>query len=270
MPGMPYHLEKGAALGFVEVCLNDPSKQQTILENMRDPAVPFGQGILDDPVLAPYAPFIAPFNDLAEFVRSSWFGPKGASYWIDYEGDVEGIVRLTVIRALEVALGIPHGDPFPSVPSRRWPIEVLWHCSQRWFEGWLTFKQLDSTGQQGRVTLVFASPAHRGGDITSNTLDPASVGRPAMQAKEVPAADPYPDQGMWLITHKRHLPVPTISGATIRLTTPSGFADVTIPVIGEIWRGEQSVVQAGPSAPLDQSDYPHLTTVAPNLAAGGL
>ena len=79
-------------------------------------------------------------------------------FWVQYFGNVEEIVRQTLIRTIEVSLGLQHGEDVPSGgPRRVLPIELFWKCPQRWFEGWVTWRW-DETHGTGQVTTMFATP----------------------------------------------------------------------------------------------------------------
>src|SRR6478752_7089331 len=152
--GMPYHLEKGPVFSTFEA-----NKYQTkdkyceILEHLRN-----GVDICD---LEPYtdpALNYGPYNtqELRRYhMNVHWFGmlPTGnvvngkaqyqhqvngtfqwvqnptTGWWRNYFGDVEGIMRETLIRAAEIALGLEHGAEIPPQGQRGqlrcWPMEYV-------------------------------------------------------------------------------------------------------------------------------------------------
>ncbi len=80
-------------------------------------------------------------------------GPDpSAMMWDNYSGDVNGITRLTIRTALEVALGVAKNEPVPDQPPRHWPIDLFWKCGQNWFEGWVTHRRMDAGPPGGSTT----------------------------------------------------------------------------------------------------------------------
>jgi hypothetical protein len=270
---MPYHLEKGRALSFVENYLNEglPEQRMETLRKLRNGNVQLGAQTLTNAALdTGYRPYTG--EALIEYVKKKWFGQGANTYWLDYEGDVEGIVRLTLIRAMEVALGVEHGQD-PGVPPRSWPVELLWHCSQRWFEGWVTW-QTDEPNGCGHVLILLASPAHAGGLITRQALHPETTapqpnGRAAADIQRPPI--PYDPSGMWVITHAEHNAVPiVVDEIEVRLTFAGAQFKIAIPFFGEKWVGGNGPQPMPRVDPLTQTDFPDLVTAEPNLAAGGV
>jgi hypothetical protein len=271
---MPYHLEKGAALKEVERYLNKPLPARLdVLTHLRDGNQRLGSATLNKPALAGYnaGNLGAGYANLLDYVRDRWFGANpNSTYWLDYEGDVEGIVRLALIRAVEISLGVVHGDT-PPVATREWPIELLWHCSQRWFEAWVTWQTFP--GGSGHVLVLLATPAHSGGNITADPLHPEHI-KPNYAATEI-VAPPYGLEGMWVVTDRTHVQQLVLGNGQFNLagnrltdTLPAGA--VPIPFIGTRWLGGNGIRPMPPVAPLTQLDFPDLVTVEPNLAAGGV
>lgn len=159
---MPYLLEKGPAMTYLEEFLNgDLATVVASLDNLRF----HGAGLFGVGGLFPGDP------TLETRLRTNWFGqvpapaplqgwmpqppldpndPRPTGYWLGFYGDVERIFCETVIRAVEVSLGIDHGQPVPVSgkgaprPPRRWPIELFWKCSNPWYEGWVTWRRQGS------------------------------------------------------------------------------------------------------------------------------
>ena len=73
---------------------------------LRDPPVPIDHGPYRDTAL------------LADHIDLDWFGIKPdagdesptSRYWYYWQGDAQAIVRETMIRTIEVALGLDHGE----------------------------------------------------------------------------------------------------------------------------------------------------------------
>jgi hypothetical protein len=226
MPGMPYHLEKGPLLSVLDAFCNKGSDARlvTALVNLRNGARLTDIGAFDSPNLYhPTFPF--PFGSKADLVghfEKHWLGKgslnsatagKQTGHWQFYKGPVETIMRETLIRALELALGVPH-DPLDKTPTptRHWTIDFWWKCPQPWFEGWVTWRNA-TTG--GKVTVIFATPSDDG----------VVLRQPATEANPAPAAVTQASEGSWLISSERHRQelqvtvAPTSVGAVIFPTT---------------------------------------------------
>jgi hypothetical protein len=187
MPGMPYMLEKGSLFPVVEDYVSSIAQRLTLLENLKNRAVP----VWDTGVLWPVA---------ANHVRDHWLGnpafdaaagefrqpttgnpatesPTG--FWLNWRGPAEAILRETLHRAIEVSLGVAHQDsatpagaaaaqafvtshdPAKAPPgpySRWWPIEILWVCGAPNFQGWITWREHGSGPTDGQVTVVLTTP----------------------------------------------------------------------------------------------------------------
>ncbi len=110
----------------------------------------------------------------ADHLNDDWFGAsgKGAAYipptlkdpfqqtgwWFQWEGDANAILRETLLRAVEVALGINHNDPDtttgPSGPVHSpSSITFIWTCGAPFFQGWLNWRD-------NAVTVVFTTPGN--------------------------------------------------------------------------------------------------------------
>ena len=226
MPGMPYHLEKGPLLSVLDAFCNTGTDARlvTALVALRNGARLTDVGAFDSPNLYhPSFPF--PFGNKADLVghfETHWLGKgslnastkgKQTGHWQFYKGPVESIMRETLIRALELALGVPHkpNDKAP-VPTRHWTIDFWWKCPQPWFEGWVTWRNAP-TG--GKVTVIFATPSDDG----------VVLREPLTEADEVLAPVTSATEGSWLISSERHRQelqltvVPTSVGAVIFPTT---------------------------------------------------
>jgi hypothetical protein len=249
MPGMPYHLEKGPVLSVLEDLLHKPaSTLAQVLARLRDPTVPLAEvGGLDSTTLN-----VQPYPTLQsriDHLERDWFGfapgtqaqepfdlanHRTTGKWESYYGDVAAIVRATFIRAIEVSLGLDHGEDPPG--TRHWPIELFWKCPNPWFEGWVTWRRDPTTGH-GQVTLVLATPGN--GALVHD--DPR-----AGRSPQVDPDSPSGDQGMWVITHKGHKP------HLVSTTMATAPGVLPLPTLGTLWEGK-----------------PGLTTVAPSFADGG-
>lgn len=175
-------------------------------------------------------------------------------FWVQYYGDVEEIVRQTLIRTIEVSLGLDHGEDIPAGgPRRQLPIELFWKCPQRWFEGWVTWRWDESHGH-GQVTSMFATPGS-GKPVLQNPLDGLDAFEPSTSTTRelLPAPiGPAPSvgrrdwrgapKGMWVVTHQYHLEMPDLPDHY-----PTGKGDWAIPEFGPTYVGLCDVVCVQPS-----------------------
>ncbi len=256
MPGMPYHLEKGPILSVLESFANGGNagsaatrhgKMRTVLDRLRDSSVALtAVGGLDSTNLngGSSNPW-STYQQRADHINHDWFGitatgaqpgfdatnPQPTGFWVNYYGDVEGIVRETLIRALEVALGVDHDQP-SSTASRYWRIELFWKCPNPWFEGWVTWRSEPNATVGGQVTVILATPGN-GGWVYP---DPSAGRNPVIDP-----VSPQDDRGMWIVTHRGHQEFVVNTS----VETPPG--SVPIPSLGAFWAGTTPLVTVAPS-----------------------
>lgn len=135
---------------------------------------------MEDTTLDPLAAATPTEADRTNHVNTHWYGlevlagtvhprqPAGLTstgWWNKWRGDAHGIMRETLIRALEVSLGLDHlgeaPDPDDVEPERCWQIHFLWVCGSPKFEGWLHWrKNMPDPSQGGVVTVVFSTPGN--------------------------------------------------------------------------------------------------------------
>ncbi|HEY2811922.1 MAG TPA: hypothetical protein VGJ03_00520 [Acidimicrobiales bacterium] len=294
--GMPYHLEKGPVFSTFEA-----HKYQTkdvycdILGQLRQKDAT-GNYAVDICDLLPYkdpALNYGPYNtqELRRYhMNVHWFGmlPTGqvangrATYtpqtngtfqWIDnpttgwwrnYFGDVEGIMRETLTRAAEIALGLDHGEAIPPKSQRArlrcWPMEYVVTCPAAWFEGWLSWRKTGNGQRDGHVTINMVVPAHvqpnepgpqdldfqnpRDGGVLDSPLRPPQRGGNDYVAQPQAPTGPY---GMWVITHWDHnmelaiLNVYDADGNTVgsaaTSNTPTPQGQWPLPSFGLVYHG---------------------------------
>ena len=188
-----------------------------------------------------------PGSDTWTTTQEPFSFPKNreTGYWQDYHGDVEGIFRETLRRAIEVSLGIDHNkaiDPAPDAVNgtRHWPIEFFWKCGQPWWEGWVTWRRnADGTGQ---VTVVLATPT-----TNDDVLPDPTTGRKLPDFEIDPQStldnNEERNQGMWVVTHNKHAEYHVASS----LPTESGKWPIF--TLGSAYVGHGPIVVVQPSHP---------------------
>jgi hypothetical protein len=251
MPTMPYNLERGPYLAMLEDLINrDPWRGLDTLRDLdkpvtallRDPPVPIKSG---------------PYHDtaaLADHIDGDWLGIKPAHgdadptshYWYYWRGDAQAIVRETLIRAIEVALGLDHGDAAREASQRRWPVSLLTACGIRWFEGWVSWRQVGSAPENGQVVVFFLTPSH-GRPAEPTLLRPtATTSRQPGPPYAVNPVRAEGEQGLWAVgtvLERRDDPEPASAQ-----WLPSG--QFPRPQLGPTYIGEGDVVVVAP--PEDQ------------------
>ena len=156
-------------------------------------------------------------------------------FWQAWHGDCEGVLRLTLIHALEVSLGIPHTQPAAANATQHWPIELFWRCPIPWFEGWVTWRARQRT----------VRPGH-GPPLDTQPRPPAEEHSPAVQnppdpdyAEDPPAA--VGPQGSWVVSQRYHRP------RVIVLSLPSPVGQGTFPTLALAYNSEGAPVTVSPA-----------------------
>lgn len=171
-------------------------------------------------------------------------------FWHNYYGDVEAICRATLRLAIETALDIGPDDPVSAAdPSHRLPIEMLWKCPQRWFEGWVMWRDVESTG--GVVTLIFATPGSGTQVISSPSgaeeaqMAPDSAGFAPTERAVLGEAPPLvrrrSPRGMRVVSHGSHVLMPPIDTGR-----PMPKGQWAIPDFGPTYVGVGAITIAAP------------------------
>jgi hypothetical protein len=217
---MPYAMETGPYLSMFEDFVNaDRTQAVDALLTLRDPEHLVTDIFSDHP----FTPLTDGPKDrrtvekLTAYINKNWFGliedphqpgrysqPARPRHnlvprnwpWDYWWGDVQAIVRATLIRALEVSLGVGH-DTEPAPRSRQhWPISLRAVCGLRWWEGWVRWRKL---ARGGYVDVVFLTPSH------AHAVEPTLL-RPSPEKQANPGTgyvvEPLRadgDQGLWVI-----------------------------------------------------------------------
>lgn len=223
MPPMPYNLEKGPYLSMFEDLVNQsPDRMLQCLDYLRDP---------DHLVAGILHAFPAPIpagqypdtQTLAGHINSDWFGlrpnrklPEGfdneqdpwdpetnrtTGFWDYWYGDSQAIVRAGLIRALETALGLDHGEELDpaALPGRRcWTVSFFTICGIRWFETWVNWRKTGEDPTDGMVTVVLLTPSH-GAASQPSLLRRVSLEKPGGPPYAVNPPGAAGDQGLWVV-----------------------------------------------------------------------
>jgi hypothetical protein len=224
---MPYTLTRGPLLTLVENALNPQTEDERAERDALLVELRHGTPIaaLVRAHSQPFPGVAIPRAPLDTRLDEDWFGrgangPPGepTGYWVDYRGDVEGVLREGLIRTIEVSLGLAH-DAEPQAATRSWPVQVHWKCPNPYFEVWVSWRRHDTAGT-GQVDMLIATPPDKANRLTTRPQFPP--GPPAGVAP-VPAPLPEPTeatarQGMWLVAHEHH----RLGVADERIAVPSG------------------------------------------------
>ncbi len=170
-------------------------------------------------------------------------------FWHRFFGNVEEIVRITMLTALEVSFGISSEEEPPASGANRLPVEIFWKCPQRWFEGWVTWRY-DAKQGNGQVTVMLATPGI-GKPILQDPIQEETdeVDRSKPRASP-PTTQPDPThvsvantaKGMWVISHKEHVLLPSIPVAKA-----SGLGAWVTPAFGPAYVGVGPIVIVSPA-----------------------
>ena len=238
-------------LGFVEATLRRlPAEVVTLLTDRGQ--VP-DQAPTTAAALSDFgAAVIAAVQDVPGARLDRW---PSTGFWFQYHGDVHGILRETLIRAIEVSLGLDNDEEPSGPPERRMPIELFWKCPQRWVEGWVTWRW-ERANSIGQVTVLLATPG-----VGKPILDNPTKGRDARLptgstlpgGEEAPGAHlvgpgPTPGQveqypkGMWVVSHTEHAQLPATPQSG-----PSGAGQWGPPTFGPSCVGVGDLVVVQPA-----------------------
>jgi hypothetical protein len=293
-PGlMPYYLEKGPMLLLMENAVNQsPAVRRDALEVLRRAeGQPQSIDWVDQVIPAFWAlDAVAKFpNPLYAHVLEDWFGyvqdpqtqewhpgqGQTTGYWVDYQGDVNSIVRRALIWALEMSLGLAHTDADPHtqqpvVHLQAAPVELLWICNTNWFETWVIQRP---TGVNNRlVTVLFATPGHLGAEVSKTPIASSLTVLPGGASHAIPSIEAdyqwvnsptanaafgppqiqpaERDWATWVITHRQHTAVTVVDN-----TVATGMGEIL--VLRTRYTGLGSPVIVSPSLPAGGVTHDH-------------
>jgi hypothetical protein len=233
---MPNALEKGPYWSVAEDVLNsDRDTRVSILEMLRS-----GESLLDTASVAftlesetlDHGP-LNTTEKRVEHGRQDFFGethdfvwdPKNPTrsigLWLNYWGDVEGIIRESAIHVIEISLGLEHDEDVARA-SKFLPIRVLWSCPSAFFAAWPVWDEQS-------VTWVLKTPSE-GGPI----LKAPANGR------ECQVADHSGTFGMLQVTHEFH------EEFVLDSTEESGLGE-WIVAFGPVVKGEGAISVVRPN-----------------------
>ena len=206
----------------------------------------------------------AQVDALKEHINADWFGlvsdgtgrwspadvadrpptAEGIGAWLGWRGDAESITRETVIRAIEVSLGVAHRDWNPAAPvtaddygisateaPRNWPIEFSVVSPAPAFAAALSWRHDAGDESRGLVSVVWFVP----GDGRLVALPDESMPTDTAESRF----------GSWFITQAQIDPIP------VATWTPTARGDWRSP-IAALW------------------SHGAVRTVAPTADAGGV
>lgn len=131
-------------------------------------------------------------------------------WWNQWRGDALNIFRETLIRALEVSLGLPHNEPkygsaeVAAEPLEAWspatrelPLQFQWFCPSPKFEGWIQWRSFDEDDpDSGVVSVTFATPGNSISKLSRSLLASSFNPRPLNDATRlVHNHPPYDEPG---------------------------------------------------------------------------
>jgi hypothetical protein len=258
---MPYHLEKGPYLSVIESYVNDQASGVTRIvaaigflrqtpPNFLATAPP-----VTSPAVAPPPPTQPPF--LPESIGRLWQGMRQAAngtwtirqppydatnnlqtgYWNVWYGDAERLIATTLLRALELQIGIMPNAPVPdpSAVTRHWLLNLLWKCPQPWFEGWISWRRSDASPADGQVTALLCTPGN-GAQVWG------TPNQGGAEKVDTSGANHINDRhGLWLVCQ----PTNTFKSVPSTGWSPSGTAGV--PEFGAPVRSQGLPITIAPS-----------------------
>jgi hypothetical protein len=258
---MPYVVEKGPYFAGLEAKIADRQPRVDALLQLREKD-PNGDLALDLAALCGFesSTLDHPINDpgLAGDGRTywdrythfahDWLGedaPLGY-FWVNWlNGNPAAIMREGIERALEVSLGLDHGQD-PPVPKWCWPIDFYWICQGPFFQCWILWRRVETTPTDlGHVTVLFTTPPACGYPVNSQITRPSGIlgVKPDYASppenRNPPSRVTLPE-GMWVVGHDNY------TSSNLPSTTPTLKGNVLLP--GRVWTAtDQKVVCVSPA-----------------------
>jgi hypothetical protein len=213
MAVMPYSVEIGPVLRtLTEYCEQKKQRGDLLLDLRKGEKLPKLLKSIGVP------------DDVADHFATDWLGyegsppkrsktawnagaPKTTGWWSAWSGDAEGVLRETMIRAIEVSLGLLHGAD-PAASTRQWHLTFLWTCGAPTLQGWVSWWDYSAKNGNG-------NGAHGGGDGVVNViLSTPGNGKPLCATPyrsddedpdgyAVNPTDAIGENGMWVIAEQK-------------------------------------------------------------------
>ena len=266
MPPMPYPMSIGPVFSLLNDYLEEGAYMVDMLRELRDPTV---RRLSDMEFFKGRELPPRPDGTTAvEHIETDWFGwepttgvqdafsrknPVKTGWWTAWYGNADQITRETLMRALEVALGVPHNSE-EVTPSRQWQLMVNWTCGAPTFQGWVMWQSVKRDPTKGFVVCTFSTP----GNGNSLYATPHHPGTPSGKGYQDPAVT-VGNRGMWVIGDQC---------TEMRLRG----SDDWLPVTGELpdWTNAFVYTHEQPDPNQPGSFIPGLAVVSPAEEDGGV
>jgi hypothetical protein len=220
---MPYTLTKGTLFKVLEQTLNPQSPAARTVRNNALQDLKDGVRITSIPWVAngPGSAVPVPGGSLATRMERDWFGStptnsggwadqpaynhQPTGYWVGYYGNVEAVLREGLIRAIEVSLGLTHGQVPPGTTPREWPVEVNWKCPNPYFEVWIGWRKHGGGPKDGQVNMTICTPPDKNNRLVTKPQFPPKPPSGLSDQDPLPVPETANEsQGMWLVAHGEH------------------------------------------------------------------
>ncbi len=174
---MPKHLAKTRTLAFMDERYNDMTTRTTTLERLRhkDTKGEYDIALTDVGSIDALGNVVTPaganasVTDNKDHLNQHWFGhndPPGkvrTGWWHGWKGRPEAVMRETLIRTLEVAMGLRH-DEDPRNARRQLPVDFYWICGLPRFESYISWNDR-------QATVIILTPGFSADDLILEVLD---------------------------------------------------------------------------------------------------
>jgi len=245
MTAQPYWFQKGPTLAILESFANDDvTRLVAALDQLRGDIalLDVQDGDANQWIQSPA--FEADPDVRRGQLAGSWLGLGGmlgpqepqTGAWMQWNGPAEQILRTTLTRGAEVALGLAPDEEVPAEgPRRHWRVELFWKGSCSWMEGWVTWRRHSLEPDTGQVTVILCTPP-----IPSPLRDTPFTTAPDEPDYEYPVANVDSDRGMWVVASSRQ----RLSWARSTDATPG---PLRFPGFGASFESDDGVVVVRPS-----------------------
>jgi len=169
---MPYTVSVGAELSKLTSYCRDPKNLVKTLNDLRNDKLSLPQCLTNakarDAVVKHFAVHWLGYDPTTMKPQPAFdpANPNTTGWWSEWYGDAEGVLRETMIRAVEVALGLDPGMG-PAAATRCWPMMFTWTCGSPMLQGWVSWCNFDATnnngdesGTGGVVNVIFSTPGN--------------------------------------------------------------------------------------------------------------